>query len=64
VTFEIDSALLEAARGLKIDLNEFVVRAMRDAVAQKGSAAPRDDVMALYQEGEHKFDELYKRLAK
>ena len=98
VNFEIDSDLLQAARGLNIDLNEVVVQAVRAKIehrklipaddqkngepsssmvsvdledadpnaAEPGDAVsgPRPDVMALYQEGEQEFDELYKRLAK
>lgn len=98
VTFEIDSALLQAARGLNIDLNEVVVQAVRAKIEHResipsdeqksgepspsmisvdledadpntpepgdGVSGPRPSVMALYQEGEKEFDELYKRLAK
>ncbi len=64
VTFEIDSALLEAARGLKIDLNEFFRSSLSRAV-ESGQLQPGDEeVAAAFSASLAKYDAVYEHLAK
>ena len=64
VTFEIDSALLQAARGLNIDLNEFIGSTLT-RVVESGRLQPTDEeVAAAFSVSLAKYDAVYEHLAK